>query len=173
MFYFCAKKSTNLENVSIFCRGKQQWPVSSNWTRLFSMLISVETPLAWCLKNPTSYDTEGTPERSPLPVKSEKSLRRRRHFPIGVHFFRKWYTFSGRGTLCCSLPTGYTTVVGVTGKISSWLGTVSTVSTPLHFYRWCLPPTLCSSSKSAGQAQGTNLQSHGGPTCSAPWACCG
>ena len=135
MFNFRAKKSTNLENVHIFCRGKKQRPVSSNGTGLFSTLISIETPLPGVLKNPTSYDTEGTPERSPLPVKSEKSLRRRRHFPIRVHFFRKWYTFSGRGTLCCSLPTGYSTIVGVIGKISSGLPTVSTVSTPLHFYR--------------------------------------
>jgi len=54
---------------------------------------------------------------------------------VGVHFFRKWYTFSGRGTLCCTPPTAYYNVVGGTGNFFGGLCTVSTVSTPLHFYR--------------------------------------
>jgi len=60
-----------------------------NWTGFYSKLpftYNFEPPSPDVSTKPFSYDKEGTRAKSTLPMKSEKALRRRRDFLVGVHF---------------------------------------------------------------------------------------
>jgi len=86
------KKSTNLQQVRILCRGmasKKTVRFHQNWTGLYLKLLftyNFEQSLTPLPEKTFLYNKEGNRAKSTLPMKSEISLHRTRDFPVGVHF---------------------------------------------------------------------------------------
>jgi len=93
--------------------------------------------LHWALNNPLLVDSTWNyfVWQGWYLYKEYSSNQRVKILSIEEKIFQVGYTFSSRGTLCCSPPTSYYTVVGGTGKFSGGLRTVSMVSTHLYLYR--------------------------------------